>query len=206
MVHKYNVGGVWQSKQGELPALFLSQVDDEITFLQTDVLSAPASEFRRQFRHDPKGLTVPTAKLLYEWGRGHLASALFFEKLRPFLPTGYHNEETLPLATTPKKKEAAPKTAAAKKEKAAAPKAAAKPAQAAPEKTPVGDGLGRENTVAGFMKRAIMAGEKSDAEILDEASKRFGFDKDAKKTYVGFYRRQLRQKGLNPPEPMKKAA
>lgn len=207
MVNKFQTGGVWASKTGELPALFLSQKDDVIIYLQTDVFEATVSEFRGLFRHDPQGLTVPTAKLLYEWGRGHLASDQFFRALSHFIPVDQPVKETTTVATTPKKAAAAKPKAAAKTTK---PAAAAKGNAKAPEKeqkTPeaVNDGLGRQNTVAGFMKRAIMDGKLSDTEILDAAAKQFGFNRDEKKTYVGFYRRQLKQKGFNPPE-MKKAA
>jgi hypothetical protein len=60
----------------------------------------------------------------------------------------------------------------------------------------------RRPSAASRFKELIMAGKSTDDKIFEAVQKEFGLD-DSKRSYVGWYRNQLRKDGSNPPEAKK---
>lgn len=58
----------------------------------------------------------------------------------------------------------------------------------------------KKETQSSMFVKLIMDGKLTDSQIFAKVKEKFGLS-DAKKSYVGFYRRQLKAKGQNPPEP-----
>ncbi|MDD2775539.1 MAG: hypothetical protein PHU06_06260 [Gallionella sp.] len=202
---KWQIGSVWLSQVGELPAIYLGPVEDDVAFLTTELERASHEAFARAYKWAPKELVVPNAKLLLSWALEYGASDRTLAAFQQFIPL---SQEQLAMA---KAEEAEKTTTAAAPKATAKPAAAPKPAPApapAPKepRTPAAPGTKFTSTVAGRMKQLIMDGKMPDSEILAITAKEFNFDPATKKTYVAFYRRQLTNAGATVPPPVPEKA
>ena len=75
-----------------------------------------------------------------------------------------------------------------------------KPVAKATEKKPVAKATEKKSSASAMFKELIMAGKLSDDGIFAAVQKEFGLA-DNKRYYVGWYRGDLKRKGMNPPEP-----
>ncbi len=115
-------------------------------------------------------------------------------------------EDCKPCKGTGKRKDAAEKKPAEKKpaEKKPAEKkpAAAKTTKAA-KKTESKEPKAKRETAASMFKELIMAGKLTDEQIFMKVQQKYGL-KDDKKWYTSWYRHDLKRKGMNPPDAIKK--
>lgn len=199
-VVKFQTGAVWRSAANELPAIFLAiNSKKEVTYLQTDVLKLPQLDFQRAFKHDPKALVVPAARLLLAWAQENGSTDAMISTLNQFLPSKEINMAKKAASPVPQPSPATKPKAASKPVASPKPKASVAAPTASPPASAQPSAVGRDGTVAGFMKRLIMEGQLGKAEILAKAAAKFGFDPEDKKTYPGYYHRQLKLAGANPP-------
>lgn len=77
----------------------------------------------------------------------------------------------------------------------------AKPPTTAKAKTPAASKTedGKYTSASQMFQALIMEGKMSDDEIFDKVASEFGLD-EKKRSYVKWYRNNLKKKGLNPPE------
>ncbi len=122
-------------------------------------------------------------------------------------------EDCAPCKGTGKRKDTAKaakkteKPAAAKKDTKAAKKtekpAAAKKDVKAAKKTEPKEPKAKRETAASMFKELIMAGKLTDEQIFVKVQQKYGL-KDDKKWYTSWYRHDLKRKGMNPPDALKK--
>ena len=80
----------------------------------------------------------------------------------------------------------------------AKPEAKPTATKATPKAKPKAEPKPKKETCTSFMTAAIIEGKLTDAEIFKAAQEKFGLSDD-KKTYVNWYRCQLRRKGVAVP-------
>lgn len=110
------------------------------------------------------------------------------------------SEEEIQMATT-KKTESKEKVVKAKpaakpiKEKVVK----AKPAKPVKEKVSKTEAKVKKPSASQMFQELIMEGKLSDDKIFEKVQKEYGLD-DNKKSYVKWYRNNLRKQGMNPPD------
>ena len=168
-----------------------------------NVMQVSVDYFDRRYKPMDDYPVERAAQLYAEYGRDIGASKEALDYLGKFtkivekdyeMANSKRKEATTTVKTTPAK---AAKATPAKAAKATPAKAT--PAKATPAKAKAVKGDGTYTSAAQMFKELIISGELTDDKIFEQVKAQFGLD-DSKRSYVAWYRNNLRKKGVKVPD------